>query len=275
IMAIPFFIFAGNIMLHGKMARSLFEFASAVTCWLRGGAAVGATGACAIFGSLTGSSAAASAALAPVVVPELTRMGYPRHYACGLLASGGTLGIMIPPSVVFVVYGALTSTSVAALFIAGILPGIFLAFLLAFTAYLISWRGGFGAPSPLVLKLVATSFVKAVPSLMMPVIVLGGIYGGLFTPTEAAAVSVVYAMFVTVYVYRSLQWRDMARIVVESARSSAVVMIILGASVGIGLLASFLGVAQELAAWLTSMELETWQFLLLLNVMLLMLGCFF
>src|SRR6478672_5948322 len=124
VMAIPFFILAGNVMLEGKMARSLFDFMSALTRWMTGGAAIGATGACALFGALTGSSAAAAAALSPVVVPELTRLGYPRPFACGLMAAGGTLGIMIPPSVVFVVYGALTSTSVASLFLAGVIPGL-------------------------------------------------------------------------------------------------------------------------------------------------------
>ncbi len=140
ILAIPFFILAGNVMLRGQMARSLFEFMSSLTRWMTGGAAIGATGACAVFGALTGSSAAAAAALSPVVVPELTRMNYPRPFVCGLLAAGGTLGIMIPPSVVFVVYGALTSTSVATLFLAGVIPGVFLAFCIALTAYIQSRR---------------------------------------------------------------------------------------------------------------------------------------
>lgn len=275
IMAIPFFILAGNIMLRGQMARSLFDFTSALTCWIRGGPAIGATGACAIFGALTGSSAAASAALAPVVVPELTRLGYPRHYACGLLAAGGTLGIMIPPSVVFVVYGALTSTSVAKLFVAGILPGLFLTCVIAFTAYLLSFKGGFGASRAFLWRPFARSFYRALPSLLMPVIVLGGIYTGTFTPTEAAAVSVLYALLVTVYVYRSLRWSDMPAVLIESARSSAVVMVILGASVGLGQLASFLGIAQSLAEFLSGLQLSSWQFLLIVNISLLILGCFF
>jgi len=275
VMAIPFFILAGNVMLEGKMARSLFDFMSALTRWMTGGAAIGATGACALFGALTGSSAAAAAALSPVVVPELTRLGYPRPFACGLMAAGGTLGIMIPPSVVFVVYGALTSTSVASLFLAGVIPGLLLAAILAATCYGMARRYRFGAPQPFLASEVWRTFKGAVPSLFMPVIVLGGIYTGLFTPTEAAAVSVVYAVLVTRYAYRTLRWSDLPRVVVDSAKSSAVVLIILAASLGIGLLASFLGAADQLASALTAMNLSAWQFLLAVNVILLILGCFF
>lgn len=275
IMAIPFFILAGNIMLEGKMARSLFDFMSSLTRWITGGAAIGATGACALFGALTGSSAAAAAALSPVVVPELGRLGYPRSFSCGLMAAGGTLGIMIPPSVVFVVYGALTSTSVADLFLAGVIPGLFLAAVLALTCYGLARRGRFGAPQQFHAVEVWRTFKVAVPSLFMPVIVLGGIYSGLFTPTEAAAISVVYAILVTRYAYRTLGWSDLPRVIVNSAKSSAVVLIILAASLGIGMLASFLGAADELADALTAMHLTAWQFLLAVNIILLILGCFF
>jgi len=275
ITAIPFFILAGNVMLKGQMARSLFEFMSALTRWMTGGAAIGATAACAMFGALTGSSAASAAALSPVVIPELTRLKYPRAFSCGLLAAGGTLGIMIPPSVVFVVYGALTSTSVASLFLAGVIPGIFLAILLATTAWILSRKNGWGPAEPFVLLDVLRTFKLAVPSLLMPVIVLGGIYTGTFTPSEAAAVSVIYAILVTRFVYRTLQWRDLVDVFLESAKSSAVVLIILAASLGIGLLASFLGAADELANFMTGLNLKPWQFLLLVNLVLLVLGCFF
>ena len=275
IMAIPFFILAGNIMLKGQMARSLFDFMSAITRWMRGGVAIGATGACALFGALTGSSAAAAAALSPVVVPELTRLGYPRPFACGLMAAGGTLGIMIPPSVVFVVYGALTGTSVADLFLAGVIPGLFLAGVIALCCYGLARRGGYGAPQKMLAADVWRTFKAAVPSLLMPVIVLGGIYSGYFTPTEAAAISVVYAVLVTRFAYRTLAWRDLPEIFAESARSTAVVLIILAASLGIGLLASFLGVAEDLAEWLKALDLSAWQFLLAVNLLLLVLGCFF
>ncbi|KQP44655.1 TRAP transporter large permease [Pseudorhodoferax sp. Leaf274] len=275
VMAIPFFILAGNIMLKGQMARSLFDFMSALTRWMTGGVAIGATGACALFGSLTGSSAAAAAALSPVVIPELTRLGYPRPFACGLMAAGGTLGIMIPPSVVFVVYGALTSTSVADLFLAGVIPGLFLAGLLALCCYVQARRHGYGTPQPFVVQEVWRTFKAAIPSLLMPVIVLGGIYSGLFTPTEAAAISVVYAVLATRFLYRTLAFSDLPGIFVESARSAAVVLIILAASLGIGLLASFLGVAEDLATWLQGLNLSAWQFLLAVNLLLLVLGCFF
>lgn len=275
VMAIPFFILAGNVMLKGQMARSLFDFMVSLTRGITGGAAIGATGACAIFGALTGSSAAAASALAPVVVPELTRHGYPRKFACGLIAAGGTLGIMIPPSVVFVVYGALTSTSVATLFLAGIIPGLFLAGLLAVTSYGMSKRYKYGNTQPLDFSEVWRTFKLAIPSMFMPVVVLGGIYSGIFTPTEAAAVSVVYAVFVTKYVYKTLKWSDLPDIFIDSAKNTAVVLIILAASLGIGMLASFLGAAEQLTEFLISFNMSPWQFLLAVNIVLLILGCFF
>lgn len=275
IMAIPFFILAGNIMMRGQMARSIFDFMNSLTRWMTGGAAIGSTGACAVFGALTGSSAASAAALSPVVIPELNRIGYPRHFACGLMAAGGTLGIMLPPSVVFILYGVLTGTSVAALFLAGVVPGLFLAFLIGLTSYIIARRGGLGDKGAFVLKEVMTSFLRAFPALLMPILVLGGIYSGWFTPTEAAAVGVIYAIIATRYVYRTLQWRDFGAIFAESAKNSAVVLIILSASLGIGLLASFLGIAEQLAEFLIAMDLSAWQFLLAVNILLLLFGCFF
>ena len=275
IMAIPFFILAGNIMMRGRMAQSIFDFMNSLTRWMTGGAAIGSTGACAVFGSLTGSSAASAAALSPVIIPELTRVGYPRHFACGLMAAGGTLGIMLPPSVVFILYGVLTGTSVAALFLAGIIPGLFLAFLIGLTSYIIARRNGFGSKGAFIPTEVWATFVRAFPALLMPILVLGGIYSGWFTPTEAAAVGVVYAMLATLYIYRTLRWRDFKAIFSESAKNSAVVLIILSASIGIGLLASFLGIADQLAEFLISMDLSPWQFLLAVNILLLIFGCFF
>ncbi|MBU1360720.1 MAG: TRAP transporter large permease subunit, partial [Gammaproteobacteria bacterium] len=146
---------------------------------------------------------------------------------------------------------------------------------LALCCYLLARRGGYGAPQRFLIADVWRTFKAAVPSIMMPVIVLGGIYSGLFTPTEAAAVSVVYAVLVTRFVYRTLAFGDLPGIFADSARSSAVVLIILAASLGIGLLASFLGVAEDLASWLKALDLSAWQFLLAVNVLLLVLGCFF
>jgi len=275
LLAIPFFVLAGNIMLKGLMARSLFDLMHALTRWLTGGSAIGATGACTLFGTMTGSSAASAAALAPVIVPELGRLGYPRRMACGLTAAGGTLGIMLPPSVVFIIYGVLTGTSVASLFLAGIIPGLFLAVLLALTCYFLARRHGMGTAERFNTAEALHHLRRAFPSLLMPVIVLGGIYSGWFTPTEAAAISVVYALLITRYVYKTLKWKDLPGIFIESAHNSAVILIILSASLGIGLLASFLGTADWLAEQLLSYELNAWQFLLAVNLLLLLFGAFF
>src|SRR5690606_17432222 len=196
--------------------RSLFDLMHALTRRFTGGAAIGATGACALFGSMTGSSAASAAALAPIIIPELGRLGYSQRMASGLTAAGGTLGIMLPPSVVFIIYGVLTSTSVASLFLAGIIPGLFMALLLALTCYVLAKRGGISETGKFDGPEVLRHLKQAFPSLLMPVIVLGGIYSGWFTPTEAAAISVVYALFVTIFVYRTLKWKDLPGILMES-----------------------------------------------------------
>lgn len=274
LLAIPFFVLAGNVMVRGKLAGYLYNFMRALTRPITGGPAVGAVFASAIFGAMSGSSAAAAAALGRVTIPELDRLGFPRSFSAGVMAAGGTLSIMIPPSIVFVIYGAIAQVSVAELFIAGIVPGIFLALVIGAVTLWLCARNGWSLAERWSMAEIASTGIKAVPALAMPGIVLGGIYGGIFTPTEAAAVSALYGVFVGLFVYRSLTLKDFPQLFMDSARVTASILIILAAALFIGMLATLAGIPQSIVKAVEALSLSKWQFLLVINIILLVLGCF-
>ena len=274
LLAIPFFILAGNIMVEARMAPQLFDLMRALTRPIRGGDAVGATLSAALFGAMTGSSVASAAALGRIVIPELDRAGYPRSFSGGLLAAGGTLGIMIPPSIVFVIYGAMAQVSVTDMFKAGILPGVLVTLLLIGVTLVLAGRNGWGGQGPFSLQRMLRALGRAGPALLMPAIVLGGIYGGVFTPTEAAAISAAYGLFVAAFVYRSAGLRGFAAIFVRSAKMTASILFIVAQALFIGLLATLAGIPSGIVEAVGSLALEPWMFLLIVNLALLVLGCF-
>ena len=274
LLAIPFFILAGNIMVEARMAPQLFDLMRALTRPIRGGDAVGATLSAALFGAMTGSSVASAAALGRIVIPELDRAGYPRSFSGGLLAAGGTLGIMIPPSIVFVIYGAMAQVSVTDMFKAGILPGVLVTLLLIGVALVLAGRNRWGGRGPFSLQRMLRALGRAGPALLMPAIVLGGIYGGVFTPTEAAAISAAYGLFVAAFVYRSAGLRGFAAIFVRSAKMTASILFIVAQALFIGLLATLAGIPSGIVEAVGSLALEPWMFLLIVNLALLVLGCF-
>ena len=274
LLAIPFFILAGNIMVEARMAPQLFDLMRAFTRPIRGGDAVGATLSAALFGAMTGSSVASAAALGRIVIPELDRAGYPRSFSGGLLAAGGTLGIMIPPSIVFVIYGAMAQVSVTDMFKAGILPGVLVTLLLIGVTLVLAGRNGWGGQGPFSLQRMLRALGRAGPALLMPAIVLGGIYGGVFTPTEAAAISAAYGLFVAAFVYRSAGLRGFAAIFVRSAKMTASILFIVAQALFIGLLATLAGIPSGIVEAVGSLALEPWMFLLIVNLALLVLGCF-
>ena len=274
LLAIPFFILAGNIMVEARMAPQLFDLMRALTRPIRGGDAVGATLSAALFGAMTGSSVASAAALGRIVIPELDRAGYPRSFSGGLLAAGGTLGIMIPPSIVFVIYGAMAQVSVTDMFKAGILPGVLVTLLLIGVTLVLAGRNGWGGQGPFSLQRMLRALSRAGPALLMPAIVLGGIYGGVFTPTEAAAISAAYGLFVAAFVYRSAGLRGFAAIFVRSAKMTASILFIVAQALFIGLLATLAGIPSGIVEAVDSLALEPWMFLLIVNLALLVLGCF-
>ena len=274
LLAIPFFILAGNIMVEARMAPQLFDLMRALTRPIRGGDAVGATLSAALFGAMTGSSVASAAALGRIVIPELDRAGYPRSFSGGLLAAGGTLGIMIPPSIVFVIYGAMAQVSVTDMFKAGILPGVLVTLLLIGVTLVLAGRNRWGGQGPFSLQRMLRALGRAGPALLMPAIVLGGIYGGVFTPTEAAAISAAYGLFVAAFVYRSAGLRGFAAIFVRSAKMTASILFIVAQALFIGLLATLAGIPSGIVEAVGSLALEPWMFLLIVNLALLVLGCF-
>lgn len=274
LLAIPFFVLAGNIMVKGHLAAYLYAFMRALTRPITGGPAVGAVLASAIFGAMSGSSAAAAAALGRVTIPELDRLGFPRSFSAGVMAAGGTLSVLIPPSIVFVIYGAIAQVSVAELFTAGIVPGLFLSFLIGLVAFVLCLRNGWAGAERISLPEIARTGIKALPALVMPAIVLGGIYGGVFTPTEAAAVSAFYGLIAGLFIYRSLSLADLPALFVDSARMTSTILIILAGAIFIGMLSTLAGMPQAMVVAVEALNLTAWQFLLIINVILLILGCF-
>ncbi|WP_420392530.1 TRAP transporter large permease [Acuticoccus sp.] len=275
LLAIPFFVLAGNIMLRARMAHHLFAFSQRLVGRVAGGTALGATVASALFGAMTGSSVASAAALGRVVIPAMDELGYPKPFAAGLMAAGGTLGILIPPSVLLIIYAEMARQSVRSLFIAGVLPGIVTAAAIGVVGLIIARRRGYGLTAePFSGRALLAATVRATPAILMPVIVLGGIYSGLFTPTEAAAVSVLYGLLVGLLVYRTLPPSALFAILVESARSTAAILFILSGALFIGMIANLAGLPAAVVDAVSGLGLGPVGFLLLVNVVLLALGCF-
>ena len=274
LLAIPFFILAGNVMVEGRMATPLVDFVRALTRPIAGGTAVGAAIASALFGAMTGSSAASAAALGRVTIPQLNRLGYPPSFSAGLMAAGGTLGIMIPPSIVFIIYGAMAQQSVSKLFLAGLLPGIFITALIAILTYVLVRLNGWADAGRLQLREVFETMRRAAPALLMPGIVLGGIYGGIFTPTEAAAIAALYGLFIGAVVYRTITFKNLPRIFANSAKMTGIILFIIAEALFIGMLATLAGIPSAIVTAVEVANLSHWEFLLVVNLVLLVLGCF-
>ncbi len=275
LLAIPFFILAGNIMLRSGFAKYLFDLMQALVGGVSGGASIGASGASAIFGAMTGSSVASAAALGRVMIPVMGSLGYPRPFTAGLMAAGGTLGILIPPSVAFVIYAEMAQQSVKDLFIAGVVPGLVAATAIGIVAFGIARRHQYGKRTePFSFRKLWAAFVLAGPALLMPGIVLGGIYLGVFTPTEAAAVSVVYGLLVGMFLYRTISLADLPSIFVDSARSTGAILFILSGALFVGMVATLAGIPDTIVEAIKALNLSALGFLFLTNVVLIVLGCF-
>ena len=224
LMAIPFFILAGNIMAVGGVSRRLVNLAGAMLGRVSGGLALVATLASTFFGAVSGSAPATTAAIGGVMVGPMVEKGYDKNFAGAVVAASGTIGLIIPPSLTMVLYGVSTGVSIGELFIAGVIPGIIICIVLMIVEYFISVKRGYKGDEPATLKTVSTYFKQAVFALFMPVIILGGIYAGVFTPTESAAVAVVYGLLVGIYIHKELRWRDVPDLILKSAKSTALVM---------------------------------------------------
>ena len=212
IMAIPFFILAGNFLTHGGVARRMINFATSMVGHWYGGLGLAGVVACALFAAVSGSSPATVVAIGSVILPAMVAQGFPKRFGAGVIATSGALGILIPPSIVMVLYAVATNSSIGKLFIAGIVPGIVLATMLGATTWYRAWRNGYPRMPKATFSERLRAFRESVWGLLLIVIVMGGIYSGLFTPTEAAAMSAVYAFFIAVFVYKDLKLSDVPRV---------------------------------------------------------------
>jgi C4-dicarboxylate transporter, DctM subunit len=272
IMAIPFFILAGNFLTHGGVARRMIHFASSIVGHWHGGLGLAGVVACALFAAVSGSSPATVVAIGSIVMPAMVKQGFPQRFGAGVITTSGALGILIPPSIVMVMYAVATNTSVGALFIAGIIPGLVLASMLGFTTW---WRARkFHYPRQPVATLRErfTAFREAVWGLLLIVVVIGGIYTGIFTPTEAAAMSAVYAFVIAVFVYKDMGLKDVRRVLLDSANMSAMLLYIITNAVMFSYLMTSENIPQQLAAWMLDRHLGAVAFLLFVNVILLLAG---
>jgi C4-dicarboxylate transporter, DctM subunit len=274
IMAIPFFILAGNFLTHGGVARRMINFASAMVGHWHGGLGLAGVLACALFAAVSGSSPATVVAIGSILLPAMVKAGFPTRFGAGVITTSGALGILIPPSIVMVMYSVSTNTSVGALFMAGVIPGLALAFLLGFTTW---WRAR-KFDYPRLPKASMTTRLhtlrESIWGLMLIVIVMGGIYTGLFTPTEAAAMSAVYAFIIAVFVYKDMGLKDVPRVLLSSANMSAMLLYIITNAVLFSFVLANENIPQQLADWLVGMGLGPIAFLLVCNVLLLVAGNF-
>ena len=275
LMAIPFFILAANIMTHGGISRRLVEAANAVVGSFRGGLGMTAVLSCMFFAAISGSSAATVVAVGTLLIPGMIKAGYDRKFSTGLIATSGGLGILIPPSVPLIVYGIVTETSIGDLFLAGILPGLLTGALLLALVVVLSRRRNLGAE---VLPMSGAERIRAIRDailgILLPVLVLGGIYGGIFTPTEAAAAAVLYAFLVSMFVYREISFAELGRIVLRSARMSAMVMFIIANAILFTFVLSLERIPAQVAEIFIALDLRPWAFLLMINVLFLLVGMF-
>ncbi|MCW5625547.1 MAG: TRAP transporter large permease subunit [Burkholderiales bacterium] len=274
LMAIPFFILAGAFLTEGGVAARIIRFATTLVGWMPGGLAMATILACAFFATISGSSPATVVAIGSIMLPAMLKAGYPKRFTVGVLATSGSLGILIPPSIVMIIYAVSTSTSAGTLFVASAVPGLLLAVVLMGVTFVAAKRQRFPTLPRASLGEVWRAFREAFWGLMLVVIVMGGIYGGIFTPTEAASVSAVYAFVAAVFIYRDLKLRDTFRVLLTAANTSAMLLYIVTNAVLFSYLLTSEQIPQSLSDWVIASEFSPWMFLLAVNVALLAAGQF-
>ncbi|WP_406944858.1 TRAP transporter large permease [Halobacillus sp. SY10] len=274
LLAVPFFILAGKLMENGGISRRLIHFANVIVGRVKGGLAIVSIVACAFFAAISGSAAATTAAVGSLLIPAMVKKGYDKSFSTALQAAGGTVGIMIPPSVPLVLYGVTAGVSISDLFLAGIVPGVLVVGSLIVLVFFISVKEGYGGGESHSFKEFLRAFADAILALLMPVIILGGIYGGIFTATEAAVVAVVYGLIVGVFIYREIKLPDLTEIFSSSVVISAVIMFIIAGASAFG----YYLTRERIPAQLTEAMLgvtDNWIIaLLIINLLLIFVGIF-
>lgn len=275
LLCIPFFILMGQLLGRGGIARRLIDFAEAVVGRFPGGLAFVNTLACMFFGAISGSAAAAVSSVGGVMIPEMNRKGYGKNFNIALSSCAATTGLLIPPSNVMIVYALVTgSVSVAALFLAGVLPGVLMGGCLMLAAAVICHRNHYGAGNRVGLKETVIRFWRALPGLLLIFIVLGGIVSGMFTPTEAASIAVVYAFILSVIIYREVKPRELPQLLLKTGTTTAVVMLLIGASMGMSWFMAFQDLPEHVSQAISSVASNKIGILLMINLLLLAVGTF-
>ncbi len=274
LMAIPFFVLAGSFMTTGGVARRMINFANAAVGHLHGGLAIASVLACVLFAAVSGSSPATVVAVGSIVIAGMVRAGYSESFAAGVVCNAGTLGILIPPSIVLVVYGAATETSVGRLFMAGVVPGVLLGVLLMVIIYVVARIKNMPRQPRASVGEVLRTARDSVWGLLLVIIILGGIYGGVFTPTEAAAVAAVYAFVIAVFVYRDIGFREVPEVLMDASKVTVMLMFIIVNALLFAHVLTTERIPQMLAEQIVAMNMAPWQFLIVVNILLLIAGAF-
>ncbi len=274
IMAIPFFILAGNFLTHGGVAKRMINFATSMVGHWYGGLGLAGVLACALFAAVSGSSPATVVAIGSILLPAMVKAGFPNKFGAGVIATSGALGILIPPSIVMVMYSVATNTSVGALFMAGVLPGLALAATLGGVTWYRAKKFNYPRQPKATWGERWKAFRASVWGLLLIVVVMGGIYSGIFTPTEAAAMSAVYAFICAVFIYKDLGFKDVPKVLLNSANMSAMLLYIITNAVLFSFIMTNENIPQSLADWMMGNGLGVITFLLMCNVLLLLAGNF-
>ena len=274
LMAIPMFILAGNLLSKGGSARRIIDFAKSMVGHLPGGLPMSAIFACVIFAAVSGSSPATVVAIGSIMFVAIKEAGYPKEYAVGGITTAGSLGILIPPSVVMIVYGVTAEVSIAQLFMAGVVPGLMLGGMMILQTYIGAKRLGFKATTPEPWSERIKKFFRAFWALLIVVVVIGGIYGGIFTPTEAAAASAIYALIISLFVYKDIKFKDLWDICLESAITTAMIFFIIANAVVFAYLLTSENIPQTIADSILAANIGKIGFLIIVNILLFIMGQF-
>ena len=274
LLAIPFFLLAGKLMETGGISNRLINFANTLVGTMPGGLAVVAVIGCTFFAAISGSAAATTAAVGGILIPHMVKKGYDVRFSAALHAAGGTIGVMIPPSVPMVLYGVAASTSINDLFIAGIGPGVLVALSLAVYSIWVAKKYGWGGGEKHTAGEIWKAFKEAILAILMPVIILGGIYGGIFTSTEAAVIAVLYGLIVGLFVYKEIKWKDLGGIFTSAGALTAVIMLIIATANAFGYLMTRENIPQDIARFMLGITDSAVITLLIINIFLLIMGTF-
>lgn len=275
IMAIPFFILAGNLMTKGGISKRLVDFANSIVGGVRGGMALALVLACAFFAALSGSAPATVIAIGSMLYPEMVKMGYPKDRTAGLLVVSGGLGPVIPPSIIMVVYATITGASISDMFTSGMFIGVMIMLILMAVVLILAnkekWPKAEKRPS---VQEFGSTFFKAIPAILLPVIILGGIYSGLLTPTESAAVAVVWALIAGMFIYKEVKIKDLVPIFLDSAKGAAMILFIIATSTAFSWIFAYSGISGELVHFIVGLNLSKTLFCLVVAIVLLIFGTF-